>query len=179
MYLYIRWVLVLYVVFLSLPQMVVGTVPPEPFLETTVINVVVEDNIPFGLGFQISYLNWCLPHRMFFTKPSTFIFCCCNPGRCPLQFVSGSVISMWRTLSWIFPEEVMLVKCKTVPRWALFWAIGAWGMIHHDSFCPWLWDVPNPKIKHQTKTVDSYHFQSSYFSSFPSSAWSLVARKSD
>lgn len=53
-------------------KMVVGTVPPEPFLETTVINIVVEDNIPFGLGFQISYLNWCRPRRMFFTKPSTF-----------------------------------------------------------------------------------------------------------
>lgn len=48
-------------------KMVVGTVPPEPFLETIVINIVVEDNIPFGLRFQIlylNYLNWCLPRRM-------------------------------------------------------------------------------------------------------------------
>ena len=131
-------------------------------------NIVVEENIPFGLGFQISYLNWCRPTVGCFSQSHQLsgIFCC-NPGRCILQLVSGSVISMWRTLSWIFPEEVMLVKCKMVPRWALFWAIGAWGMIHHDSFCPWLWDVPNPKIKHQTKTVDSYQFSRPIFQAFP------------
>lgn len=68
---YARWCLVLCVVF-SIPASNGGRNGASGTIPGNYNNIVVEDNIPFGLGFQISYLNWCLPPRMFFTKPSTW-----------------------------------------------------------------------------------------------------------
>ena len=116
----------------------------EPFPET---NIVVDDmgaiyHLGSGFRFHISTGALC---RLMSNKAINVAgskhrivgFSCLFPV-CMLLFVSGNVISISRTLSWIFPEEVVLVNWKLVPRWTLFWANGAWRMIHHDSFCLWL-----------------------------------------
>ena len=69
---YIRWCLVLCVVF-SIPASNGGRNGASGTIPWNCSNIVVEDNIPFGFGFQISYLNWCRPRRMS-NKAINFVF---------------------------------------------------------------------------------------------------------